>query len=611
MTNVSFGQTDLPMISNQKPLHGRRGPYSGLSKAEQIKAASYRLRGSVAEELENGAEAFRSDTLDVLKHHGTYQHDDRDLRGLVLPDGSKLPRVQRMMVRSKITGGRLTADQMLTHLDICDELGNGTLRATTRQDFQLHGVPKRHLKEAIRRINQALLTTLGACGDINRNVMCCPAPYEDDPAREQIRRMAESLSSALTPSTAAYSEIWLSGPGGGAKRDPLGGSASEEREPLYGETYLPRKFKLAISLPDDNCVDVYSHDLGLLAVRQGSTVVGYNVLAGGGFGNTPSNKRTFPALAKPLAFVTPDQVVDVVKAIVKVYRDFGNRSDRKRARLKYLIADCGIGQFKEKVEHYLGIDLPKPWPVRVGHVDDHAGWHEQGDGLCFYGLSIENGRIADRGDLRLKSALRAICQAYHPGIRLTPGQSILLTHLAQKDRLAIERILRSHGVKLSDEVSPLRRSSMACVALPTCPLAITEAERALPGVIDRLERELAELGLSDEKFTVRMTGCPNGCARPYDGDVGLVGRSVGKYAIYLGGRQLGDRLAFLYRDRVSLEEIVPTLVQVLVSFKEERLDGESLGDFCHRKGVTGLAGAAAECPATATGGLSLSVLSST
>ncbi|NQV27658.1 MAG: NADPH-dependent assimilatory sulfite reductase hemoprotein subunit, partial [Rhodopirellula sp.] len=402
------------------------------------------------------------------------------------------------------------------------------------------------------------------------------------------RQMAESLSSALTPSTTAYSEIWLSGPGGGEKRDPTGGSGSEESEPLYGETYLPRKFKLAISLPHDNCVDVYSHDLGLLAVLQGSKVAGYNVLVGGGFGNTPSNNKTFPALAKPLGFVTPDQVVDVVKAIVKVYRDFGDRSDRKRARLKYLMADWGIGRFKDKVEHYLGIDLPKPWPVRVMDMDDHAGWHDQGDGLCFYGLVIENGRIADRGGLRLKSALRAICQAYGPGIRLTPFQSVLLTHLAQKDRLAIERILRRHGVKLSDDVSPVRRSSMACVALPTCPLAITEAERALPGVVDRLDRELAELGLSDEEFTVRMTGCPNGCARPYSPDIGLVGKSRGKYTLYLGGNTLGTRIGFIYQDQVPLEEIGATVSPLLGYFKSERTDGESFGDFCARKGLEDL-----------------------
>ena len=582
------------MISQHKGLQGRQGPRSELSKVELIKATSRGLRGNVAEELESLAEVFQSDTLDILKHHGTYQHDDRDLRKAVLPNGSRRPRVQWMMVRSKIIGGGLSAEQMLAHLDMCDELGNGTLRATTRQCFQLHGVPKRNVKEAIQRINRALLTTLGASGDINRNVMCCPSPSKNDPAREQIRQMAKGLSAALTPSTTAYSEIWLSEPGDGSQRDRVGGSSGEVSEPLYGETYLPRKVKLAIALPDDNCVDIYSQDLGLLAVRQGLSVVGYNVLVGGGFGNTPSNKKTFTALAKPLTFVTPDQVVDVVKAIVEVYRDFGNRADRKQARLKYLIADWGIERFKKTVEQYLGADLPGPQPVRVEDVSDHIGWHEQGDGLYFYGLYIQSGRIADRGDLRLKSALRAICQTYHPGVRLTPGQNILLTNLAKRDRPGLEKILKDHGVKLPDEVSGVRRLAMACVSLPTCSMAITESERALPGVIDQLEIELAKLDLSDEEFRVAMTGCPNGCARPYNADVGLVGRAAGKYAIYLGGRRLGDRLAFLYRDLVSLEEIVPTLVPVLVAFKEERFDGESLGDFCHRKEMSGLDGASEE-----------------
>jgi sulfite reductase (ferredoxin) len=342
---------------------------------------------------------------------------------------------------------------------------------------------------------------------------------------------------------------------------------------------------------EDNCVDAYTNDLGLLAIREGSRLVGYNVLAGGGFGVTPSNKRTFPAVAKRLAFVTPDEVIDVATAIIKVQRDFGDRSDRKRARLKYLIADWGFERFRAKVEEYYGHRLCEPHPQDVSGFDDHIGWHEQGDGRWFYGLNVENGRILDRDGFQLKTALRDVCRTLHPGIGLTPHQSVLLSDIRPEDRAELEAIFRRRGVPLSEEISTVRRWSMACVALPTCPLAVTECERVLPGILDKLERELERLGLAGERFTVRMTGCPNGCSRPYNADVGLVGKTAGKYTIYLGGRLLGDRLAFVYRDLVRLEDIVSVLVPVLERFKAGRNHGESLGDFCHRVGIAGLPGA--------------------
>jgi len=326
-----------------------------------------------------------------------------------------------------------------------------------------------------------------------------------------------------------------------------------------------------------------------VAIVEKDKVVGYNFLVGGGLGVTPSRKSTFPALAQPLAFVPTDEVIAVATAVVKVQRDFGNREDRKRARMKYLIADRGMDWFRAKVEEYYGSRLIDPRPVEVHGFHDHLGWHEQGDGRWFYGLNVENGRVLDRKGFRLKTALREICRTYAPGIRITGHQSLLFTDIRPEDRAGLEAILRRHGVPLSDEISTVRRWSMACVALPTCPLAVTESERVLPGMVDELEVELARLGLADEPFTVRMSGCPNGCSRTYNADVGIVGKTMNKYTLYLGGRRIGDRLGFIYKDIVPLEEIVSTLVPVFTYFQQDRLPGETLGDFCHRKGPEGLA----------------------
>jgi sulfite reductase (ferredoxin) len=405
--------------------------------------------------------------------------------------------------------------------------------------------------------------------------------------------LAHRLSAYLLPRTTAYHETWLTDGETGrtelAGGGPEGGPGGDATEPLYGPTYLPRKFKTAVGLAEDNCIDLYANDLGFMAVCDGGRILGYNVLVGGGLGVTPSNKKTFPAVAKRMAFVGPGEVIDVTTAVIKVQRDFGNREDRKRARLKYLIADWGLERFKAKVEEYCGRPLAEPNPRDVSGFDDHVGWHQQGDGRWFYGLNVENGRILDRDGFRLKTALREICRAYRPGIGLTAHQSILFAGIRPEDRSGLEDVLRRHGVRLSEEISAVRRWSMACVALPTCPLAVTESERVMPGLIDALEAELARLRLGDEKFLVRMTGCPNGCTRPYNADVGLVGKTAGKYTIFLGGRLLGDRLAFVYKDLVKLEEIVPTLLPVLLCFKRERREGETLGDFCHRTGAADLA----------------------
>lgn len=561
-----------------------------LTGMEKIKAESDHLRGQIAEELADATDAFTGDTAQLIKHHGMYQQDDRDQRKAHAVEGQKSSKAYSLMVRVKVPGGRLSAEQLLAQLDLCGELGNATARITDRQDLQLHGVLKGNVRQVVARINAVQLTTLGACGDVGRNVMCCPAPIATDSVRAQMQELAGRLSTYLLPHTRAYHEIWLRDAETG-QREQLA-SLPEPIEPLYGVTYLPRKFKTAMALTNDNCVDVFANDLGLVAIAAAGQVLGYNVLVGGGLGVTPSNKKTFPALAQPLAFVEPDDVLAVVTAVLGVYRDFGDRTDRKRARIKYLIADWGLARFRAKVEEYWGRPLATPRDEPITAYHDHLGWHEQGDGRWFYGLNVENGRILDRPGWMLKTALREICVELRPGIRLTPQQSILFTDLAAERRAMLEQILRRHGVKLSAEVSRARCNSMACVALPTCPLAVTESERVLPAVIDRLEAELARLGLEGEEFTTRMTGCPNGCSRPYNADIGLVGKTAGKYTIYLGGRRLGDRLAYVYQDLVPLDEIVARLAPVFDAFRRLRCPGETLGDFCHRLGREGLEAAA-------------------
>ena len=353
---------------------------------------------------------------------------------------------------------------------------------------------------------------------------------------------------------------------------------------------------MGLGLPGDNCADVYCQDVGLLAVCRNYDVIGYNVLVGGGMGMTPARPSTFPALAQRMAYARADWIIDLLRAVVGVFRDFGNRSDRKRARLKYLIADWGLERFKQQVEQYLGFELPPPEPDEVWDVDDHLGWREQGDGRWFYGLHVPNGRIQDSDEVRLKSALREICEGHSPAICLTPGQSVLLSDVYWDDRLHLEDHLRRNSLRLAGEISQVRRWAAACVSLPTCPLALTESERALPGILQELEGEVARLGLQQEVFALRMTGCTNGCSRPYNADVGIVGRAAGRYAIYLGGRRIGDRLSFLYRDGVPLEQLVATLVPCWAASSSIAQEGETLGDFCHRLGGEGLAAALGTTP---------------
>ena len=550
------------------------------SKPETVKEASNFLRGSIAEELARDTPKFGSGDIGLLKFHGTYQQDDRDARKHRQPGDDKS---YSFMIRLKVPGGKITAEQFLTELSLGERLGSGTLRITTRQGFQLHGVVKGNLWATIHESNAALLTTLAACGDVNRNVMCCPAPHHNDGVHDRLQATADAIARHLTPQTRAYFEIWIDGEKAAEQ------SAGPDIEPIYGNVYLPRKFKIGIALPEDNCIDVYTQDIGLLAVVEAGQLSGYNVLVGGGLGTTPSDQDTFPRLGDRLAFVPYDDVLPVVTAIVMVQRDFGNRADRRRARMKYLVHDWGLSRFKAKVEEYLGgRTLADPHPADVHGYDDHLGWHPQGDGKFYFGVNVENGRIKDDGSLRLKTGLRCLFERFRMPARLTPQQSLLLCDLELEWRDEILALLREHGIRTHEEISNARRFAMACPALPTCGLAITESERVMPSVVDELEVELAKLGLATEQFTIRMTGCPNACARPYTSDIGLVGKAVGKYTILVGGRLLGNRLNVIYKDMVPLREVVQELVPLLVYFKADREPGESWGDFCHRKGVAEL-----------------------
>jgi sulfite reductase (ferredoxin) len=567
-TSANGGNGEVP----QKPK---------LSAVEGIKEASRALRGTIGEDLARDTDHFSEQDKQLLKFHGSYQQEDRDARKARRGAGASKPYI--FMVRCKIPGGRVTAAQYLVLDELADRYGNGTLRFTSRQGIQFHGVLKSNLKNTIAGINNCLLSTLGACGDVERNVMACPAPLHHDHLHEELQETARKIAAHLAPRSGAYHEIWLNG-------EPLvdkSTAPAEDVEPIYGKVYLPRKFKTGLALPEDNCIDVYSQDLGLLAIAEDGHIVGFNVLVGGGMGATHGNKNTFPQLARPVCFIPAADVLHAVESVVKLFRDHGNRGDRKRARIKYVIHDWGVPKFREVLAGYLGGMPADSRPVPVSGFDTHLGWHPQGDGKWFYGLSVENGRVKDHNKLRLRSGLRAIVERFGPLLQLTPLQDVLLCNLDGSALGELERMLDDYGITRPERLSPVQRYSLACPAVPTCGLAISEAERVMPAIVDELEALLKELGLEDEVLSVRMTGCPNGCVRPYQSDVGIVGRSGDKYLVYVGGRVLGDRLNFPLRDLVPRAELVATLEPLLRSFKEARRPGESFGDYCHRLGPEG------------------------
>lgn len=557
------------------------GCESEPSKIERIKEASRGLRGTIAGELVNDAPAFGEEAVQILKFHGIYQQDDRDRRKQARKLG--LDRHYQMMIRTRIPGGRVSPEGYLAHDAIAERWGNGTLRVTTRQDFQLHGVLKADLRAAIREINSALMTTLGGCGDQERNVMCCPAPLGDR-LRQELQDALAGVVRGLTPATRAYHEIWIDG-----ELTYSSDGRPAERDELYGTRYLPRKFKTAIAVEGDNCVDVYSNDMGLVAMRRpDGGLAGFDLLVGGGLGRTNNKPDTYPAVAQPLAFLQPEQVVEACRAVVAVQRDFGNRTDRRHARLKYVLADRGLPWFREQVQSRLGFRLADPRPLSWQPLDDHLGWHEQADGRYFYGLFVENGRIKDEDGMTLRTALRRLVEEHRPVLWLTPQQNVIIAGIDAAHRADVQELLASHGVLLSEQTSRAVRHSMACPAIPTCGLAVAEAERALPGLVRQLERVVDRLGLGSERISFRMTGCPNGCARPYLGDVGFVGTTLGKYDVFLGGDFLGTRLNAVFAHNVPLAEIPALLERPLSAFASERQDGEGFGDWCHRSGVEAL-----------------------
>jgi sulfite reductase (ferredoxin) len=560
------------------------------SKVEHIKITSDYLHGQIQEELEQDTSRFSEDQIQLIKFHGMYQQEDRDARQARKAAGTE--KAYQFMIRSRIPGGAVTAEQYLVEDEIADRYANGTLRITTRQGFQLHGILKGNIRATIRQINDALLSTLSACGDVNRNVMACPAPSANR-TQAQIQEIAHQIAMHLAPQSTAYHEIWLDG----EKVHTVGEEESEKGaqgetakaqeivEPIYGPTYLPRKFKIGIAFPGDNCVDAFTQDIGLIPRINDEILVGFTLAIGGGMGTTHGKAETYPRLATLFADISVEQVLPVVETIVTVQRDYGDRQNRKHARMKYLVEERGVNWFRSEVEQRLGYTLSDPSPVVFHDVDDHLGWHEQADGNWFLGLNVENGRIKDTETVRMKAGLRDIIKQFRPGIRLTGQQNLLLTDIPKDQRALLEERLHEYGIVTDPQAVGAYRFAMACPALPTCGLAVAESERILPSIVAKIETELRELGLGGEPLGIRMTGCPNGCARPFMGDIGFVGRSKDLYNIFVGGDWGNTRLNTLYAPSVRTEQIVATLRPLFILWRDERELKETFGDFCHRIGI--------------------------
>src|SRR4051812_28881590 len=556
-----------------------------LSRNEHIKEASDYLRGTLAEGLTDEITgAIVEDDLQLVKFHGMYLQDDRDLRSE--RTRKKLEKAFAFMLRVRISGGVLTTKQWRALDWIARVYGNGTMRATTRQTIQLHGVIKSNLKATLKAIDEQLLNTIAACGDVNRNVMCNPNPYQSK-THAAAWELAREISDHLEPHTGAYREIWLDG-------EKIAGGEPDVVEPIYGRTYLPRKFKIVVAVPPSNDVDVFAHDLGFIAILDDAgEIAGWNVTVGGGMGMTHGEPDTYPRTADVLGFCETREVIAVAEAVVTVQRDWGDRSNRKHARLKYTIEDRGLDAFRAEVEKRAGVTLEAPKPFSFESTGDRFGWTRSENGTSHLTLYVENGRIKDTaGGASMLTGLRKIAEIHRGDMRLTANQNVIIANVGKDERAAIEAIVTQYN--LIRVASGLRRNSMACVALPTCGLALAESERYLPDLLTALEETLAAYGLADDDIVIRMTGCPNGCARPYLAEIGLVGKGPGRYNLYLGAAFDGSRMSKLYAEDIGHEAIVAALDPLFAAYAKEREQGERFGAFVIRAGYVAKSGNGAD-----------------
>jgi sulfite reductase (NADPH) hemoprotein beta-component len=538
-----------------------------LTHNEDIKAAIPTLAGTIAATIADpAADHFSEDDNQFLKFHGSYQQDDRDLR--------KTGKKYIMMIRGRIPGGVMTAKQYGVFDTLATQYGNNTLRITTRQSIQFHGVVKSNLRPVVKAINDSLLSTLAACGDVNRNVLAPPTPAYT-PAREQILADCNKVALALAPQTEAYHAIWIDG-------EQLDLEKPENKnfvDPLYGKTYLPRKFKIAFVIPPVNDLDIFTSCLGFIAIIENDKLVGYNLSVGGGMGRSHGNEATYPRLADVIGFFTPDKVVDVAKAVLTIHRDFGDRTDRKHARLKYVVAERGVKFMQDEVNQRAGLTLAPAKPYQFTTTSDLLGWRKAVDGSWFLGLFVESGRVKGAQ----KIALREVADKF-PKIefRLTANQNVILANVSDSDKASINAVLTGHGVKTENQATILHAAAMACPSLPTCGLGLAESERMLPGFLDRIEKLLAEVGLAGEEIIIRSTGCPNGCARPYMAEIAFVGKAPGRYQVWLGGDVSGTRLNKVWKDVLKEADLETEFRPVFTRFAKERHAGERFGDWCQR-----------------------------
>ncbi|MFJ8267726.1 assimilatory sulfite reductase (NADPH) hemoprotein subunit [Peribacillus asahii] len=554
-----------------------KAPVGPPSDVEGIKERSDYLRGTLKEQmLDRLSSGIPEDDNRLMKHHGSYLQDDRDLRNE--RQKQKLEPAYQFMLRVRMPGGVSTPDQWLVMDELADKYGNGTLKLTTRETFQMHGILKWNMKKTIQEINAALLDTIAACGDVNRNVMCASNPYQSE-IHAEVYEWSKKLSDDLLPRTRAYHEIWLD------EEKVAGTPEVEEVEPMYGPLYLPRKFKIGIAVPPSNDIDVFSQDLGFIAIVEDGKLVGFNVAIGGGMGMTHGDKATYPQLSKVIGFCKPNQIYDVAEKVITIQRDYGNRSVRKNARFKYTVDRLGLQTVKDELEHRLGWSLDEAKPYHFESNGDRYGWVKGIQGKWHLTLFIEGGRVADFDDYKLKTGLREIAKIHKGDFRLTSNQNLIIGNVSSQKKKQINELVEKYGLTEGKQYSALRRSSIACVSLPTCGLAMAEAERYLPRLIDKIEEIVDENGLRDEEITIRMTGCPNGCARHALGEIGFIGKAPGKYNMYLGAAFDGSRLSKMHRENIGEEEILNELRVLLPRYAKERQEGEHFGDFVVRAGI--------------------------